>query len=189
MATGDDADKFSELTMLTSVKWYEIPPTQKRTQLLKECHGNFHIGAKAMLAQFHSQITWNKIQLDVYNYCKLCEQCQRKNGVARSSTPFRVVVADRPLQHLYIDLSFMIANRLDIGVVNLIDHFTKKLWTKVIQSKSASVVVGFLEEVFLSVGLIEVDNITDSNDFITFLRSDNGTEFVAKDVKGCLCQV
>ena len=52
-----------------------------------------------------------------------------------------------------------------------------------IQSKSASVVVGFLEEVFLSVGLIEVDNITDSNDFITFLRSDNGTEFVAKDVK------
>ena len=65
----------------------------------------------------------------------------------------------------------------------MIDHFTKKLWTKVIQSKSASVVVGFLEEVFLSVGLIEVDNITDSNDFITFLRSDNGTEFVAKDVK------
>ncbi len=52
-----------------------------------------------------------------------------------------------------------------------------------IQSKSASIVVGFLEEVFLSVGLIEVDNFVDNNDFITFLRSDNGTEFVAKDVR------
>ncbi len=99
ITTGDDTNKFGELTMTTSVKWYEIPPIQKRTQLLKECHDNFHIGTKAMPAQFHSQkITWNKIQLDVYNFCKLCEQRQMKNP----DQVLYVVVADRPLQHLYI---------------------------------------------------------------------------------------
>ena len=47
VATGDDFLNFCKITPSTTDVWYEIPMTENRQLLLKSCHGNFHISAKA----------------------------------------------------------------------------------------------------------------------------------------------
>src|SRR5690606_19118916 len=85
------------------------------------------------------------------------------------------------LQHIYIDLSFLPKYNNNIGFILLVDHFTKRIWCKSIPSKHASHVVSFLEEIFQSIGLEQVENCNSKYEF--YLRSDNGGEFISTEVK------
>jgi hypothetical protein len=62
------------------------------------------------------------------------------------------------------------------------DHFTKRIWARSIPSKHTSHVVSMLEDTFQSIGLKALQG-EETPKFTCFLRSDNGGEFVSKDVK------
>jgi hypothetical protein len=79
---------------------------------------------------------------------------------------------------MYIDIAFLPKLKREIGIVNMIDHLTKFLWTKGIKNKKAETIAEFLEEVFDNIG-IEKDS---NNNCTIYLRSDNGGEFVNETV-------
>lgn len=183
-ASGKEFENFCETQQKLTPVWFTIPPIEERNNILARVHTENHLGDNAMRHELLKQrISWYKLQDSIAVYCKSCSVCQMKNGTRRPIVPFRIVVAERPIQHLYIDLSFMMIDGNNIGMVNLIDHFTKKLWSKAIPSKSSTVVVAFLEEVFCDIGLIESDDSDDTNIPLTsYLRSDNGGEFIANEI-------
>lgn len=152
-----------------------------REKLLREVHHANHLGTKALLAQFHRDLVlWPGMQSAIEKYTRSCEICARK-GAKRTVEPIRTVVADYPLHHLYINLTFMPKVGRDIGMVNMIDHLTKRIWSKRISSKQTVHVKSFLIATFEGIGLQILQDVTQAKN-IMYLRSDNGGEFIAQSI-------
>ena len=72
----------------------------------------------------------------------------------------------------------MIRDGRFMGMCNMIDHLTKRLWSKPITSKESIHVKAFLIDVFEQIGL-EVLEEGEEPTRVMYLRSDNGGEFTA----------
>ena len=163
---------------IVTTEWMILPTVEDQMDILREAHGVYHVGVKKMMPL----IRQNKYLLpNAQELCtefrKCCSECafrRRKTTI----TPFRIVIPNYPLHHIYIDLAFLPQSNGNIGIVNLVDHLTKKLWTKVITNKRASTVRAFLDESFEDMGLKKDQQYP----FVVYLRSDNGGEFVNREV-------
>ena len=78
------------------------------------------------------------------NSCLHCAQSGRNNNPI-SAPPFRYIVPDHAAQHLYMDLSFLMKDHQEIGLLVVVDHLTKYCWVVSIKNKKAETVVKFLE--------------------------------------------
>ena len=171
-------DSFIHHEDIVTTEWMILPTVEDQMDILREAHGVYHVGVKKMMPL----IRQNKYLLpNAQELCtefrKCCSECafrRRKTTI----TPFRIVIPNYPLHHIYIDLAFLPQSNGNIGIVNLIDHLTKKLWTKVITNKRASTVRAFLDESFEDMGLKKDQHYP----FVVYLRSDNGGEFVNREV-------
>ena len=90
------------------VVWYSVPSQEKRTELLKEYHSQFHKGTCKMRDQFkEDKIVWPKIQESIDKYVKTCTVCQLNKSPGTTHIPYRTIISERPLQHIYFDISFL----------------------------------------------------------------------------------
>lgn len=162
--------------------WFYIPPIEIRTKILQDFHTVFHNGATNMKLELKKQcITWPQIQQSVMEYVKKCTTCQMTKSTGKTSSPFRTIVSEYPLQHMYIDISFMPRDNKFIGAITLIDHFTKRVWSVPIRNRRAETVSSFLVDVFEDIGLKEM-NEDEPNVYQMCLRSDNGAELISETV-------
>lgn len=174
-----------EKVKIINEHWYWVPTEEEFLNIVKNIHldGHHGLGEKAVRSKLKElKITCPTNQKLISKCLKECVHCQMRKSKRGHCTviPYRIVLSSYPLQHLYIDLSFLPKKGRFIGFILLIDHFTKKIWGKPIPSKHASHVVSMLEETFCGIGLIPGN---DSINFTCYLHSDNGGEFVAKEVK------
>ena len=161
------------------IEWFYIPHSDARFQILTDCHSIFHIGSCKMREQLlRDKIVWPRIQHKISNFVKTCSVCQMTKSTGQVHVPYRTIISTSPLQHLYFDITFLTRDNQFIGVLTIIDHFTKRVWAKPIKSRHAVVIKGILIEVFEEIGLSEAEH----PEFEMTLWSDNGAELVCQAI-------
>lgn len=114
---------------------------------------------------------WPGMQAFIETFTRSCEICARK-GAKKTTEAIHSVVADFAGQHFYIDLTFMIRDGRFMGMCKMIDHLTKRLWSKPITSKESIHVKAFLIDVFEQIGLEVLEEGEDPTR-VMYLRSEN----------------
>ena len=128
-------------------------------------------------------ISFPSLENSIKKFLSTCEHCSKRRTTSIPSPPFRYVVPEYPLQHLYMDLTFLSRDEKEIGLLVIMDHFTKYCWVKTIKDKKASTVAEFLDHLFKTELQLKEIGTEMQDRFIINLRSDNGGEFIGSVVK------
>lgn len=153
-------------------QWYQVPHKEFRREILQESHSRFHRGTCKMRMELkEKKIVWPKIQESIDNFVKTCVVCQLNKSPANTHVPFRTIISERPLQHIYFDISFLSRDNKFIGALTVIDHFTKRVWSEAITSRNSVVIQAILIKVFENIGLPLLTNGADPP-FEMTLRSE-----------------
>ena len=189
-------DTFDPSTMTVTEErigdnWYWIPKEEETHAVFLDAHVNEKTGAhngdnKTRSNIKNGLVLINNIERLVTSHLSACSHCQlsRRGANAVPPPPYRYIVPDYPLQHIYMDLTFLVRDGKDIGLLVVVDHFTKYAWVTTIKDKKASTVVDFIENLFQNeFKLSAVDPGNHPPRPAINLRSDNGGEFVAHVVR------
>ncbi len=90
---------------------------------------------------------WPKLQEDISACVKCCVRCQQVKGNKVCGQPSNMIVPNHPLQHLYMDLTFLSRDHNSISLIVIVDHMTIYAWAQSISSKESIHVVNILNEV------------------------------------------
>lgn len=124
---------------------------------------------------------WPRLATDVREYIANCETCKTTKATNRTLTPEMGKMAEscRPFQRLYIDLlgPYPRSKKGYIGLLIVLDHFSKYHWLCPLKKFTSSVIIEFLEkQVFHHNGVPET------------VISDNGSQFKANEFNAFLTQ-
>ncbi|KAF9762243.1 Gag-Pol polyprotein [Nosema granulosis] len=130
-----------------------------------------HGSPNTMKFMISQRYKWRNMYADIDNFCKRCTTCMRDGGEL-VNTKNKVIKADYPNQLWEVDLMGKIHEKEGGKYIFVaIDHFTKWVETKVLESKSANNIGQAVEElIILKHGIPER------------ILSDNGLEFDNKIV-------
>lgn len=98
------------------------------------------------------------------------QQIRQLQAPTKYTKTIRSTLLDRPRQQLGVDLVDLTkwADGNNKWLLNVIDLFTKKLWSRAMPDKNANTVLKYMKEIIKDVGELP-----------TTLRSDNGSEFIS----------
>lgn len=105
----------------TTTRWMVIPSSTDISELIAKHHGDFHHNVPQMMEHIREKENTLIPNVEVLcaayrKNCAVCKKEDRKTTV----TPFRIVLPDYPLHHVYIDISFLPNTKKSIGMVRLI---------------------------------------------------------------------
>ena len=147
---------------------------KEKIQLLQKQHLLGHFGPDAIVKALKDQnITWSNILQDATDVTKACIQCIRYNITRHGYHPLKSIIANKPFDHLAIDLAgpFTTSNKNEHWLLVIIDIHSRFVLLRTLIDKSATSVADVLLKVFFDFG------------FPRILQSDNGTEFVNRVLK------
>lgn len=82
------------------------PPENERDALLKESHALGHFGSQAIVRDLHSQgLHWINMYEEAKNTVSSCVDCQKHNVTRKGYHPLSKIVANKPFDHIAIDLA------------------------------------------------------------------------------------
>ncbi len=145
-----------------------IIPESNRPSTLQRYHERGHFGRDQMLAQLnYDNLQWPNMKDDVKQFLRSCEECARFSRIPPSFKSSGYILANRPFNHLEIDLclSFPTSFNNFTALLIVIDLFSSFTFAIPIEDKQASTVAKHLFTLFSIFGWPEK------------LSSDNGTEF------------
>lgn len=133
-----------------------------------------HGGVAKTLDRIRRNLYWPGMVKDIRNYVLSCGLCKTSKVPTYSLRPpmGQMVESERPFQRLYIDLigPFSRSKRGNIGILIILDHFTKFTFLKQIRKFSTNLITQYLkEEIFDCYGVPET------------VVSDNGSQFTSKE--------
>jgi len=153
--------------------WLPETLVAKTIQNAHDNHNKMHGGIKKTLELLRKTLYWPKMLSDIKKYVTQCEVClQTKSPNYELKPPMlKSTPTERCFQRIYIDLlgPYPRSKQGKIGIVIVLDHFSKFVLLKTIRSFTTQPILTFLrEEVFNVFGTPEC------------LVSDNGKQFKAK---------
>lgn len=164
--------------------WKLVVPESLREGVIKSAHdqpSSAHCGMAKCLEQIRQKFFWPGMVMNVRDYVRNCEVCRTTKYPNSSLRPLMGarVVTERPFQRLYVDFigPFPRSKKGNIGILIVLDHFSKFTFLKAVKKFTAKVVIDILkDEVFNCFGVPEVvvsDNGTQfkSHEFTTFLAN------------------
>ena len=143
-----------------------------------------HLGRDSTIARLTTKYWWPKMWVDIENYVKNCERCQKnsnkfdKAGDQLHSIPVQPV----PMQQVGIDIcSLSVASDGYVAIVVLIDYFTKFTIARAVKDKTAMTVCHFIyEEVICKYGCPNIQINDQGREFVntvaTRLQHMTGTK-------------
>ena len=147
---------------------YMTPPEEERDAILRDTHTFGHYGYQAIVRDIHSRgMHWANIYDEAKNIVSSCIECQKHNISKRGYHPLTNVVANRPFDHVAIDLAGPLPATEDgyIYLLVLTDICTKYVVIRALQNKQSDTIAKALINIFGDYG------------FPRIMQSDNGTEF------------
>ncbi|KAG1128568.1 hypothetical protein G6F37_013674 [Rhizopus arrhizus] len=85
---------------------YMTPPEEERDAILRETHSFGHYGYQAIVRDIHSRgMHWTNIYDEAKSIVSSCTECQKHNISKRGYHPLTNVMANRPFDHIAIDLA------------------------------------------------------------------------------------
>ena len=147
----------------------EMPNKQKQEQLVKEQHALGHFGVESCCQRIQQNgYWWPRMRQDIKREQQSCVKCTRFDVVAEGFHPSKSIMADKPWDHLEIDLigPLPTSENKCTYILTIVDVCTSYTVLRALKSKEAEVVARKLWEVFTDYGTPKI------------LQSDNGLEFV-----------
>lgn len=150
---------------------YMTPPEEERDSILRETHAFGHFGYQAIVRDIHSRgMHWSKIYDEARLIVNSCPECQKHNIVKRGYHPLTSVVAQRPFDHVSIDLAGPLAPTEEgyVYLFVLTDICTKYIVIRPLKNKQSDTVAKTLMSIFGDYGVARI------------VQSDSGAEFKNK---------
>ena len=150
---------------------YELPSKEKRIQLVKDQHLLGHFGVESSCQRIQRNgYWWPKMRTDIKKEQQSCVKCARFDVVSEGFHPSKSIMADKPWDHLEIDLigPLPMSEQGMVYILTIVDVCTAFTVIRALRTKEMEEVARRLWEVFTDFGTPKV------------LQSDNGTEFVNK---------
>jgi hypothetical protein len=147
---------------------YMTPPEEERDALLKEAHAFGHFGSQAIVRDLHSQgLHWANIYAEAKDIVSSCVECQKHNISKRGYHPLSNVVANRPFDHIAIDLAgpFDVTEEGYVYMLVITDICSKFVILRPLKNKQSDTVAKELVRVYGDFGVPRI------------CQSDNGLEF------------
>ena len=121
----------------------EVPPEEEREKLINDCHLDLaHRGKTTVYYALRKKYYWLGMKDQIEREIKKCEVCQKYNRKTSGGNEF--ICTSRYLEKVGMDL---IEFRDEgVYVVVAIDYFTRRLWGRIIKSKSADEIVQFFKD-------------------------------------------
>lgn len=157
--------------------WKVWVPGDLRTKVMTDAHNPptaGHGGADRTTELIRRLYYWPGLGRDVRNFVAACTTCKEVKAPNQTLRPpmGKHRPAERPFQHLYIDLlgPYPRSKRGNAYIAIVLDQLSKFVWLKPLRKATAAKVVEFLEaDVFHLVGAPET------------ILSDNGVQFLSRD--------
>ena len=145
-------------------------PLELQPIVLFHCHDRSgHRKAHKVLELVSRKFDWPSIRTDVQRYCRVCPTCQLADRPPRLGHTLHTVTAQYPNEFLQIDhLSLPETTRGAVGVLLMVDHFSKYVEAGVCVTKSAEETIALLDKHWFC-----------RHGTPTFVHSDNGGAFRA----------
>ena len=136
-----------------------------------------HFGIEATYNRISQSYYWPKMHLDIENYIKACDVCQRKSKMKKNN-PLHPIETRPPFEKIGIDLIGLLplTKNNNRYIVVVIDYGTKWAEARAIPDAAATTIVPFLYE-----------DIICRHGFPKEIISDRGTTF-ANELIRTLCQ-
>lgn len=162
--------------------WRLWVPEGLQQRVIEEAHNppsSSHGGGDKTLELIRRQYFWPGMVGHIREFiakCSLCKESKAPNYTLRPpmGNPH---IAERPFQHLYIDLlgPYPRSKAGNTVILIIVDQLSKFLWLKPLRKASAITIVRFIEsEIFHFVGAPET------------ILSDNGKQFISNDFRALL---
>ena len=160
--------------------WFYIPLEKEKKLIMDHAHNNFcHNGRDRMLINIRRMgYTWFNLTKEVKLFINECSVCKFKNLKKSQNPPTTTqIIATHPGNIYQIDMVNLAQDyqtEEDKYLVVIADHFSKFGWCKSYPSKESKFVVEAIRVFFTFCGKPNI------------LQSDNGKEFVNKEVESFL---
>ena len=148
-------------------------PKDKRVELIRIGHGSEgsgHFGWERTYERLARDYYWPNMVEDIREHTNSCLICAKGNASNRTYGEAGIInPPDHPMEELSFDVMgpYIASSRGHQYVFVLIDNFSKYLWTTTAANQTSRRIIGFLEEVWASVGVPKV------------LRTDNGRNLIS----------
>lgn len=164
--------------------WKLWIPKALREPILRRSHDSViaaHGGIAKTLSLIRRHFYWPKLVLDVKTYIGNCEVCKTTKSTNKILTPpmGNMATSNRPFQRIYVDLlgPYPRSKKGFIGLLIVLDHFSKYHWLCPLKKFTSSLIIQFLEQqIFHHFGVPES------------IISDNGSQFKSNDFNAFLTQ-
>jgi hypothetical protein len=153
---------------------YQQPPPGQRQGIILRHHLRGHFGIKATMdAIREAGYDWPGLRAEVHAACAKCMPCQRHNIARAGYHPLAPISADRPFDHVAIDLAgpFPTSPAANHYLFVLVDVHSRFVILRAIPDKRSATVGAVLFDIFTTFGFPRV------------VQSDNGAEFVNKVIR------
>ena len=163
-------------------QWKLWVPTELTNSLIEDYHNPplaCHGGIAKTLERLRRYFYWPRMAVQVRDYvakCDICKQTKAPNQTLRPAMGAQSM-SDRPFQKLYVDILGPYPRSLTghVGILIVLDHFSKFHWLKPLKKLNSIPIIKFLEEdIFHTFGVPET------------LVSDNGVQFKSAGFKQLL---
>ena len=151
----------------------EMPSMDRREQLVKDQHAMGHFGIESCCQRIQQDgYWWPRMRQDIKREQESCIKCTRFDVIAEGFHPAKSIMADRPWDHVEIDLigPLPISQNGFTYIFTVVDVCTAYTVIRALKSKEMEVVARKLWEIFTDYGTPKI------------MQSDNGLEFVNKVV-------
>lgn len=164
--------------------WKVWVPVELRNRVLVNAHeppSSAHGGVDKTTELIRRHYFWPGLALNVRKYIANCEMCKVVKAPNYTLRPpmGQAFKSERPFQRLYVDFlgPYPRSKSGNTTILIVLDHMSKFVWLKPLKKATAKNMVRFLEEdIFHLVGVPET------------LLSDNGVQFVSRELKVLLTQ-
>jgi len=138
-------------------EYVEIPPKEKRKELVKIAHEFGHFQCDTTLARLKESYFWFKMMDDVKKGIQACVVCKENQLVGKLDHPAKCLKISGIFDRIGIDLvlGFPITKEGFIGLLVIVEFFTKFRYAVPIKSKTALEIAEHLWKFFCLLGNVK----------------------------------
>lgn len=174
ISVSDDLE--SKLILAAESRGKVVPSELERSKLVARSHALGHLGVESMFKSLSDKgYWWPKMRKDLQNIVAGCNPCQRYDIKRAGYHPMQSVEANKPWDHIQIDLIEMPESRAGfLFTLTCVDVLTGYVVVRGLRSKTMEEVARVLWSIFSEYGVPKI------------VQSDNGTEFVNEVLKALM---
>ena len=148
----------------------KAPSLGERLKRVLDLHKENHVGGQMMYQMlWEDDLWWESMWKDCMDIAKSCEECIRFNAGKFGFQPMSTICADRPWDHMLMDLiGLLLASEAGYTfILILVDVLTRFVILRPLKTKSAVEIAHVLVEVFANFGVPKILQTDNEQSFIS----------------------